>query len=492
MNRISTSGKAFIDELGRERTFKGFNIVDKRDFKGEKGEVKSFSFNFDDAFFKQFKAKGFNILRLGFSWDIIEPAPGKYNEDYLDDIGKILDKFGEQEIFVFLDIHQDCYSSHCFGNGNPAWATITDKYKPRPPKLVWAEGYFRSKAVHRAFDNFWDNKEYKGKGLQDYYADMWKHMAEKFKDKPALFGFDFMNEPYPGKDGGILFKKIILKAIRVTLVDRQIKRGKLLSDALHKDRRIKVLDQYSGEMFAKITSVGNALIKKFDLERYTPFTRKMTAAVREITDNGVVFIDNSYWSNIGIPCSNLPIEVNGKREAKQCFQPHGYDLMVDTPAYKYASNSRVGAIFAEHKKTQDRLGVPVLVGEWGGNAEGTEWLPHVRFLLETFEKYKWSNTYWHYYKGLLDDPLAETLVRPYPKAVTGQLLEYNFNSEEDIFTLTYEQNNGFDVPTVIYAHKAAKSISVDGEDSLEGVVSSDTFDISVKTGIGKHIVEIKF
>ncbi len=30
----------------------------------------------------------------------------------------------------------------------------------------------------------------------------------------------------------------------------------------------------------------------------------------------------------------------------------------------------------------------------------------LEFLLETFESYKWSYTYWHYYKGMLDDPLA--------------------------------------------------------------------------------------
>lgn len=492
MNKISTLGKSFIDEFGRERIFKGFNIVDKRDFKSEEGGVKTFSFNFDDAFFQRYKARGFNILRLGFSWDLIEPEPGRYNEAYLNDIGRILDICAEQEIFVFLDIHQDCYSSHCHGNGNPAWATLIDKYKPRKPKFVWAEGYFVSRAVHRAFDNFWENREYEGKGLQDYYADMWKHMAEKFKDKPALFGFDFMNEPYPGKDGGKAFRKIIYKAIRVTLVDRRIKRGKLLSDALHKDRRMKVLDQYTDEIFMKITSAGSELIKKFDLERYSPFTKKMTAAVREITDEGIVFIDNSYWSNIGIPCWNTLIEVNGKQEAKQCFSPHGYDLMVDTPAYKYANNSRVGAIFAEHKKTQDRLGIPALVGEWGGGGEGTEWLPHVRFLLEIFEQNKWSYAYWHYSDGILDAPLADVLARPYAKAVSGVVTEFVYDLDAETFSLTYEQDNAFDAPTVIYTHKTPKEIVTDAEYTVEKMENSDASHVTIKTDAGKHTVSMKF
>lgn len=489
MDRISTLNKSFIDSFGRERIFHGFNIVDKGDNKDGK---KKFDFEFDDAFFDRFKEKGFNILRLGFSWDAVEPNPGKYNDEFLADVGKILDKCAEKEVFAYLDIHQDCYSSKCFGNGSPAWATLMDKYKPRPAKFVWAELYFRSKAVHRAFDNFWTNRQYDDTCLQDYYAAMWKHIANRFKDKPALFGFDFMNEPYPGKDGGKVFRKIIYKCARVTLVDKGINRTKLLSDAIHKDRRVKVLDQYTGEIFVKITSAGYALIKKFDLERYSPFLNKMSSAVREVTDNGIMFIDNSYWSNIGIPCSNLPIEVNGAREKKQCFSPHGYDLTVDTPAYKYASNSRVGAIFAEHKRTQERLGVPTIVGEWGGGGKGTEWLPHVEFLLETFEKNKWSYTYWHYNNGILEAPLSEVLVRPYPKAVSGEILEFGYSSANGVLTLVYDQKKVFDAPTVIYAHKPFKAVSADGDYAAEKIGNGGASEISFKTGIGRHKIEIQF
>jgi len=489
MDRISTLNKNFVDNYGRERIFTGFNIVDKGDNMNGK---KEFDFNFDDDFFNKFKENGFNIIRLGFVWDAVEPEPGKYNEEFLDKVGAILDKCAEHDVFAFLDIHQDCYSSYCHGDGAPAWATITGRYKPRVPKYVWAEGYFISRAVHRAFDNFWENKEYNGKGLQDYYANMWQHLAARFKDKPALFGFDFMNEPFPGSDGKKIFLKIICKCVRVTLTDRGIKRKKLINDALNKDKRIHVLDQYGGEIFCRITSAGSGLIKKFDLGRYSPFLNKMTASVRDVTENGIAFVDNSYWSNIGIPCSNLPITVGGIREEKQCFSPHGYDLMVDTPAYKYASNSRVGGIFAEHKRTQERLEVPVLVGEWGGNAVGTEWLPHVRFLLETFEKNKWSNTYWHYYEGILDDPLAQTLVRPYPKSVTGHIIQYNYNTETETFTLDYEQTKEFGVPTVIYAHKVIRNIIADGAYTVEKIGSSGASHIMLKTDIGRHKVEIRF
>ena len=166
--------------------------------------------------------------------------------------------------------------------------------------------------------------------------------------------------------------------------------------------------------------------------------------------------------------------------------------MVDTPAYKYASNSRVGAIFAEHKRTQERLVVPVIVGEWGGNAEGTEWLPHVRFLLETFENYKWSYTYWHYFNGLLSAPLADVLVRPYPKAVTGSIIEWKYDDVNQTFTLVYNQTVGFDVPTIVYAHKQVKNITVNGEYIINKIAQGEGYDIHITTGVGQNKVEINF
>ena len=135
-------------------------------------------------------------------------------------------------------------------------------------------------------------------------------------------------------------------------------------------------------------------VENFDKNRYSPFLCKMSTAVREVTDRGIMFMANNYYSNMGIPCCNTHIKTNGEIESQQVFAPHAYDLMVDTPAYKYANNSRVGMIFDEHRKTQERLQIPCLVGEWGSCAEGDGWYPHIRFLQDKFDSYKWSNTYW--------------------------------------------------------------------------------------------------
>lgn len=488
MDTIRTSDMKFVDSHGRERIFTGMNVCDKTNYTPGFTENE---FSKDLFWIEEFRKKGFNIVRLGMTWSVVEPEKGKYNEEYLDSIEKIMDECHEKGIYVYLDMHQDLYCSKTgAGDGAPDWAIDSAPYKFQKTKIVWAEGYFWGRAVHRAFDNFWTNKKVDGDGLMDCYANMWKHVAERLGNHPALFGFDVFNEPFPGKDGGKVFRKLIAKLVRVTLVDRRIKRGKLIKDALGQEK-IKVLDHYTGDVFHSIVTAGQELINKFDTERYMPFLNRTASKIREVTDKGVLFIENSYYSNLGIPCMNSAIEVNGKREENQCFSPHGYDLMVDTPLYKYASNSRVDSIFGEHRNTQMRMQNAVLVGEWGGFSEGTEWFPHIEHLIDLFDSYKWSNTYWAYWRELLDEEIMTVLSRPYPKAVTGNIISYRHDRKNNEFILTYSQDKEYDVPTVVFAHKPVKEIITDGEVNTLPI-TDEASDIEIRTGIGEHTIRIKF
>lgn len=488
MDTIRVQDMKFVDSHGRERIFTGMNVCDKTTY------TPGFTANehSKDLFWvDEFRKNGFNIIRLGMTWSVVEPEKGKYNEEYLDSIEKIMDDCYKKGIYVYLDMHQDLFCSKTGpGDGAPDWAIDCGPYKFQKTRFVWAEGYFWGKAVHRAFDNFWTNQKIDGDGLLDCFAEMWKHVADRFKDHPALFGFDVFNEPFPGKDGGTVFRKLIAKLIRVTLVDRRINRCKLIKDALGKEK-IKVLDHYNGDVFHSIALAGQELINKFDTERYMPFLNKTASKIREATDKGILFIENSYYSNLGIPCMNSAIEVNGKREEQQCFSPHGYDLMVDTELYKYASNSRVDSIFSEHKNTQMRTQNPVLVGEWGGFSEGNEWFPHIEHLIDIFNNNKWSNTYWAYWKELLDEEIMTVLCRPYPKAVTGNIISYKHDRENNEFILKFSQDKEYDVPTVIFAHKPVKEIITDGDVNTVQV-SDEASDIEIRTGIGEHTVTIRF
>lgn len=488
MDTIKTEGMRFTDGHGRERIFSGMNVVDKKDYSAENP---GYGYPADKFPFEEFRARGYDMIRLGFTWSAMEPVPGHYNEALINDLCAFLDKCEQYGIYAYLDCHQDVYSSYCYGDGAPRWATLTDKYVPRKQIAVWAEPYFYGKACFRAFDNFWDNVKYNGKGLQDYFADMWKHLAEAVKDKPALFGFDFLNEPFPGEDGGKIFRKLILGVAKTTLTDTRIDKRQLIKQGLSSEK-IRVLDQYTGEILRSAASDCDGIVENFDTKRYSPFVSKMATAVRESTDKGVMFMGNNYYSNLGIPCCNTPVTVNGKREPNQVYAPHAYDLMVDTPAYKYASNSRVGMIFDRHRDTQVRLNVPCVVGEWGSCAEGDGWYQHIRFLQDKFDAYKWSNTYWCYFDDILEQDFMKILTRPRPKAVTGEIDFYKYDCDNGIFTLKYTQERKFKVPTVVYVDKKPAEIKCDGKYKITELPGNIGFDIEFKTDIGEHEITIVF
>ncbi|NMP38114.1 MAG: glycoside hydrolase family 5 protein [Clostridiales bacterium] len=492
MEQILTSGKRFLDECGRERIFNGINMVDKEELRPG-GEKVNFNVPQDDEFYKKLKELGFNLIRLGFTWSAVEPQPGKYNEEFLDNVGKVLDKCAENGIYAFLDMHQDLYSGFGLGvgDGAPAWACLTDGYKAHPHKIVWAEGYFWGRAVQHAYDNFWKNTQYNGRGLLDWYADMWKHVSDKFKNHPALFGFDLLNEPYPGIVGGKIFRTLVANLVKVTLTDKRIKKGKLIKDALSKNNKARVFEQYGSGILETVTSSAASLVEKFDTERYSPFLNKVSTSIRENTEKGIIFIDDCYYSNLGIMCCAKNIEVNGGKEPLTCYGPHAYDFMVDTPLYKYASSDRVTFMFDQHKKAQERLNVPVVVGEWGGFSEGTDWFPHVEYLLSLYDRNKWSNTFWCYFDGLLDLPLMDVLTRPYPRAVTGEIVAYSHDREAGTFTLEYTQDKKFKEPTVIFLHKPAVSVETDGKYEIEQI-SNGAAVLKVKTQPGTHKIVVKF
>ncbi len=485
MKKIIAKDKKFVDESGREVIFSGVNVVDKSDYKD--GE-QSFPFLTEDVI-KGFNECGFNLIRLGFNWAKIEPYAGRYNDEYLDRLAAIIDLCEKYEIYVFLDMHQDLFSSVTNGDGAPGWAVDTDGITSTPTKFVWAEDYFWGRACHRSFDNFWNNKKVNGMGLQDWYADCWVHIVKKLGSKSAVIGFDVFNEPFPGTDGGKVFRKIVFGATKTILFNKKVNRPKMLIDAISKDRVEKVLSHISYDVLHSATKDSNELIRKFDTEYYAPFMKKIAAAIRNSGSEKLMFLENSYYSNLGIPYSAPPIEFYGRVDSQQIFAPHAYDFMVDTPEYKYASNDRVGGIFAEHKKSQSRLNMPVIVGEWGGfgSDDDESWLKHIEFLLKLFDENKWSNTYWQYMDSFFTSPLMKVFVRPFPKAVCGEIDNYNYDYEKKIFTLSFTQNESG--ASEISTPFGVKNLTLD-EEEIEYMQSGARTEIYTQPG--RHILKIYF
>lgn len=489
MDKLISKGTRIIDSHGRERILTGINVCDKGQY--VEGGRRIYGKQWNKGLAADLREHGMDLIRLGITWDAVEPEPGKYDESYLDFIADILDECAEAGVYVFLDMHQDLFSGtdlNC-GDGAPKWATLTGKYKYQPTKIVWAEGYFWGKAVHTAFDSFWNNAEFNGKGLQVWFEEMWSHIIERFGEHPAVIGFDFFNEPFPGSSGGKVFREIIKKLVSTTVLDGSISKKKLFELASKSDDPARALDLYSGKHLRKITSSADDIIKTFDTKKYFPFINKMTRAARRCGSNKFVLLENSYYSNLGIPYSCPRPVLGGKRDENVIFSPHAYDFMVDTPSYKYASNDRVGSIFEEHRRSQLRLGVPVIVGEWGGFTEGDEWFPHIEFLLNLFDSYKWSNTYWTYFGGFTDTEVYQNvLTRPHPVAVTGEIDSYGYDRPSKEFHLSFVQSEETKAKSEIFVPSVPKYAELDGEEIK--IRSRGIF--RIKTEPGKHLLKIIF
>lgn len=136
---------------------------------------------------------GMNSLRFLIEWAAVEPAPGEYNDDYLDDVRERMDWARDAGLLVVLDMHQDVFGEGFLGgNGAPRWACDEERYAAYEPQELWFLGYLDENVV-ACFDAFWDSDE-----LQDRYAAAWAHVAERLGDHPAVMGFEPMNEPWLG------------------------------------------------------------------------------------------------------------------------------------------------------------------------------------------------------------------------------------------------------------------------------------------------------
>ncbi len=451
MNTISVAGKRLVDEYGRERIFNGINFVYKGIDKDEDGVLR-YHTDITEERLIALKEKGMNIIRLGLTWAGIEPTMNEYNTEYLDGYKKILKLCEKHEIYVFMDWHQDLFSAFCSspGDGAPEWCCIYTE-KRQDPMFIWAEGYFFHKDVHKSFDAFWNNEEIAGRGMRDRFCDMLTYTVDYMKDCKAVIGYDVFNEPFPGTPGGKIFRNVVRNGVETVLFNKRVDRKGLIDNAIKKDVMAMLSVADDPKVYHKIIDGANDMLFEFDTKRYYPFLVAAAEAIRKADKTGIILSENCYYSNLGIPCS-VPriIYKNGEREENHVFSPHGYDITVDTPLTNNASPYRIDFIFDEHKRTQERLQVPVIVGEWGGMVPGSEEYPALEHLIEKFDKNKWSHTYWHYYIDFEASKIMDVICRPLPIAVSGEIKSYSYDRKTKEFTLQYKGSSTIKAPTLIY------------------------------------------
>ena len=181
---------------------------------------------------------------------------------------------------------------------------------------------------------------------------------------------------------------------------------------------------------------------------------------------------------------------NGEKEKNLAFAPHGYDITVDTPLTNKASPHRADFIFDEHRRKQESMDIPVLVGEWGGMVPGGDEYPALEHLIDKFDANLWSQTYWHYMDGMADTKIMDVLCRPYPAAVAGEIKKYRYDRKNRVFDLSYTGSAHIKAPTLIYLPEKPKKIFSTKKYALKE--NDGFFMLQVYAGKGECAVKVEF
>lgn len=408
-SRPAVSGMRLLDPSGKPLVLYGINVINKSREQG-------YTEGIGPADFAAIRRWGMNSVRLGIFWDGLEPEPGRFDQQYLDRIARIVGWAKAEGLYVMLDMHQDLYSVK-FGDGAPAWATL-DEGRPHATGVVWSDAYYRSEAVQTALDHFWANSPAPdGVGLQDHYARVWRRVAARFRDEPAVLGYDLMNEPFPGRDATRVEQatlRRLAELLRARLGRQAAAPEELVATATTLEGRKRILEWLNDmDLFRGTLEAAAAIMQEFERGRLMPFYARVRNAIREVDSRGILFLEPAMSANVGVLSAIIALaDQSGRRDPAQVYAPHGYDLVDGTPLAALRSRQRIELIFRRHAQTAKRLRMPMVIGEWGAHELNPAAAEQIRFTRGLFDSLACGAMYWAYRRELSQSPLALALSRP--------------------------------------------------------------------------------
>lgn len=220
-------GGRIADAFGRHVLLRGVNVNAHAEYWAyDPARFTTYPFTSADA--DAIASLGWNAVRLLLSWSRVEPAPGSYDEAYLDAVESTILLLQGRGIYAIVDLHQDAWGATlaarpgevcrpgerpAFGwDGAPGWAT----FDGGAARCAGGSREFNV-AVINSFDALWDDAPGPGGvGLRTRYAAMLGHVASRLARHDAVAGYDIMNEPnafafVPGQLAGMtaLYEQIV-------------------------------------------------------------------------------------------------------------------------------------------------------------------------------------------------------------------------------------------------------------------------------------------
>jgi endoglycosylceramidase len=379
-SRLTAAGTRLEDGLGRTVFLRGVDAGGRSKF----APYVPFDFPANgyaaalETYMSRAESWGIDAMRVPFTWAALSPSDGTIDEAWLSMYAELLASAWSHGIWAVVDFHQDVYSEVYCGDGFPGW-TVTDPPAPAHDCPGWQLEYGTDMPVLAAFDAFWGDTA----GLQAKYLAVWSTMIAKFADTPGVLGFEAFNEPSSGTANQTTFEATTLSAFYVTVATAMRKQA---------PHSLVFLDATNLDGVTVTTALENPGIAGVVFApHYYPIAPGDTATVAK----GL-----AEWSAIG-KSWNVPVFL-GEFGAS--------NTLATTPAYMASVWSAVDMV---------------------GLSGATEW------------EYSASEDLWNSETDSVvapdgtEYPVAQSLIRPYARAVAGDAITQSWDTTKRAFALSY-------------------------------------------------------
>lgn len=394
---------------------------------------------------------GFNVVRLGMTWQGLEPGtapandpsictkgtpqdPEQWNQthlnSYLSNLRKTINVLARFHIYTILDMHQDVYNEYFDGEGAPDWAVCTNGVASVNPPGRWSLEYGTA-AVGIAYRHFWTNDVVGD--LQGEYDRVWAAVARYFRNDPWVVGYDPFNEPF---STGL-----------INMGDRNF------------DYELQCF--YTGRQYAQ--SIAGSPVSCPPQDPAVGVIPSILAS----DPKHLIFFEPDIFAKHGAPSflgpmnfPNLVYNIHVYCSYRNPVTGNPTDTTACESQDAHALQVRESDLTRLDSSTQPK-GPAWFVTEFGATSNSSL----LSGISDDLDQSLVGWTYWSWeyygdptgsadealltYKGVLR-PTAEVLSRTYPQAVAGTPASVSFNSTTGAFEMTYLAKKSVTAPTVVF------------------------------------------